>query len=178
MNNIFVVTAPSGAGKTSLVGAVIEQMGAGSRAVSHTTRVPRKGEKDGEHYYFVEEEAFSNLKKTMFATTVYHGKSYGTTRAEVERLLPHGPVFLIMDYEGAIQTRDEYPKSTSIFILPDNKDTLRERLSARGDMAPQDIDQRLSKYYEEISNANQFDWMVMNEDFTTAVNTIQKIVED
>lgn len=177
-NKLYIITAPSGAGKTSLVSACIERTPNLARAVSHTTRKPRKGEQEGVAYYFVDDAGFDKLQMDLFARTKYYGNKYGTTTTEVDRLLPDHNVVLIMDYQGALQSKQTYPEATTIFILPDSKDTLRERLKERGDMTDEDIEHRLSRYYEEISSAKEYDWMLLNEDFEEAVNNLKGIIDD
>ena len=173
-NRLFVFTAPSGSGKTSLTSAIIEQTPNLARAISHTTRKPRKGEIEGVHYYFVDDEGFDKVQVDLFARTKYHGARYGTTTTEVDRLLSHGDVILIMDHEGTLQSKQTYPEATTVFILPENKRVLEERLRGRGDMSEADIENRLESYYDEILDHHKYDYVVVNNDFDETVRAIKE----
>ena len=175
---IYIVTSPSGAGKTSLVSAVIERTPNLAVGISHTTRKPREGEREGVHYYFTDKDGFAYMEGDMFAKTDYHGNKYGTTKGELLRIQDNGDdCILIMDHVGTLQTKEVYPDATTIFILPENKRVLEQRLRDRGDMSEADIEHRLSSYYEEILNHHKYDYVLLNNDFEEAVNNLKGIID-
>jgi len=173
-SKLFIITSPSGGGKTSLVSALIERTPDMAIGVSHTTRKPRKGERQGIHYHFIDPEQFANMEHEFFAKTNYHGNFYGTHPNELTRAKS---VFLLMDHVGTLQTKKAYPDATTIFILPDNKRVLKQRLRDRGDMTEQDIENRLASYEEEILNHHKYDYVLLNDDFEKAVEGLGRIVD-
>jgi guanylate kinase len=176
---LFVVSAPSGAGKTSLVRALIEADSALGLSVSHTTRPKRDAETDGDHYYFVTPQQFQDLVDAdgfLEHATVF-GNRYGTSRAEVERLLEGGrDVVLEIDWQGARQVRERAAGCVGIFVLPPSLDQLRARLEARGQDDAAVISQRMQAAVDEMSHYEEFDYLVVNDDFAAALAQMQAVV--
>jgi guanylate kinase len=176
---LFVLAAPSGGGKTSLVAALLEREPGIRLSVSYTTRPPRPGEVDGTHYHFVDEPKFLALKAgDEFLEHAYvHGNWYATSatwlRAEVAR---GHDVLLEIDWQGAEQVRRLIPDAVHIFILPPTLESLRERLEKRGQDAPDVITRRLEAAREEMRHCNDFDYVIMNQDFARAVDDLSAIV--
>ncbi|MCK5880465.1 MAG: guanylate kinase [Sinobacterium sp.] len=176
--NLFVIFAPSGAGKTSLVKAVVESTNDIQVSVSHTTREQRPGEVNGVHYHFVQKHDFSQLAKEgdfLEQATVF-GNSYGTSQTWVEQSLENGSdVILEIDWQGAQQVRKLLP-CISICILPPSIETLRSRLNARGQDQDEIIEGRMKEALEEISHYNEADYIIINDDFDTAKRELKSIV--
>jgi len=175
----IIIAAPSGGGKTSLVKALVETMPGLAVSVSHTTRPIRAGERDGVNYNFVTKDEFEALlQKQAF---VEHAKVfdnyYGTSREWLEQQLHSGiDVILEIDWQGAQQLRATLPKVISIFILPPSLEVLRQRLIERGQDNPHIIDKRMQKAQNEISHYVEFDYLVVNDDFTLALADIEAII--
>ena len=176
---LFVLAAPSGGGKTSLVNALLEREPGIRLSVSYTTRPPRPGEKDGVHYHYVDEAGFMALKaRGEFLEYAHvHGNWYATSatwlRAEIA--LGHD-VLLEIDWQGAEQVRRLIPDAVLIFILPPSLASLRERLEKRGQDAPEVIARRLEAAREEMRHCSDFDYVIMNQDFARAVDDLSAIV--
>lgn len=176
---LFTVSAPSGAGKTSLVSALIERCDDLKVSVSHTTRPMRPGEIDGVNYHFVAESAFLGmLERSEFLEHArVFGNLYGTSQIWVEKQLARGiDVILEIDWQGAHQVKKLMPASQSIFILPPSKATLEQRLTARGQDDSEIIAQRMSEAVEEMSHYTQSDYMIVNNDFDLAASELQAVV--
>jgi guanylate kinase len=176
---LYVVSAPSGGGKTSLVNALLEQDDRVALSISHTTRPPRPGERDGVHYYFVDEVAFETLVKQ--GAFLEHARvfdhRYGTGREAVETQLARGcDVLLDIDWQGARQVRASFPEARSIFILPPSMDELRQRLIDRGQDSEAVIARRMRDARSEISHADEFDFLIVNEDFSDALSSLRSII--
>ena len=179
IGTLYVIAAPSGAGKTSLVKALTESTPDISVSVSHTTRSMRLGESDGVEYHFVEHRVFEDLVKAgsflEYAQVFDH--CYGTSRTEVVRRLSQGSdVILEIDWQGARQVRQAMPESVSIFILPPSRVTLEQRLKARGQDSDNIITRRMRDAVNEISHYDEFDYLVVNDDFGRALSDLQTIV--
>ncbi|MGD2128837.1 MAG: guanylate kinase [Lysobacterales bacterium] len=177
--NLYVVSAPSGGGKTSLIKALLERDDRVALSVSHTTRPPRPGEKDGVHYHFVSEEAFEELvaRGAFLEHARVFDHRYGTGREGVERQLASGfDVLLDIDWQGARQIRSSFPDCRSIFIIPPSMKALRQRLTRRGQDATETIDRRMRDARAEISHWNEFDFVVVNDDFERALADLQSII--
>jgi len=177
--SLFIVSAPSGAGKTSLIKALLESMQGITVSVSHTTRAPRPGEENGVHYHFVDVERFEQMQSQ--GQFLEHAKVfdnyYGTSKASVEDTLNKGlDVILEIDWQGARQVRQQFAGSQSIFILPPSRQTLLERLTNRGQDDQTIIDRRMRDAVSEISHYQEFDYMVVNDDFDVALNQLSAIV--
>ena len=176
---LYVVSAPSGGGKTSLVNALLEQDDRVALSISHTTRPPRPGERDGVHYYFVDEAAFETLvgQGAFLEHARVFDHRYGTGREAVERQLAGGyDVLLDIDWQGARQVRASFPEARSIFILPPSMDELRQRLVDRGQDSEAVIARRMRDARSEISHADEFDFLIVNEDFSDALNSLRSII--
>ncbi len=176
---LFTVSAPSGAGKTSLVNALLEQCPQLRVSVSHTTRPIRPGEQDGVNYHFVDEKTFLGmLEQAEFLEHArVFGNLYGTSGTWVEEQLASGTdVILEIDWQGARQVRRLVPDTCAIFILPPSREILAERLRARGQDDPDIIDSRLAQAAQEMSHYVESDFLVVNDDFDRALAELQAVV--
>ena len=177
--NLFLVSAPSGAGKTSIVNAALVADAQLVAAVSHTTRPARGGEVDGKNYHFVSDDGFSQMidDAAFLEHANVFGKRYGTSKAEVANKREQGQdVILEIDWQGAQQVRQAMPQAISIFILPPSVEALAQRLTSRGEDTQESIAKRLSEAKLDMSQAKHFDYLVVNEDFDTAVQDFVAIV--
>lgn len=177
--NLLIVSAPSGAGKTSLVNALLEQMEGLRVSVSHTTRPRRPGEVDGVNYHFVDRPAFDAMLAAgdFLESAEVFGNCYGTSQRWVEQTLATGTdVVLEIDWQGAQQVRRLMPAATSIFILPPGRDELERRLNGRGQDAPEVIATRLAEAVGEMSHYAEADFLVINDRFDTALAELRAIV--
>ncbi|HEY1398674.1 guanylate kinase [Roseateles sp.] len=178
--NLFVVAAPSGAGKSSLVKALLELDAKLSVSVSHTSRDPRGQEQHGREYLFVSVEEFRGMidRGEFFEWAKVHDNLYGTSRAAIEARLAHGDdVVLEIDYQGALQIKQLFPHAVLIFILPPSWDELKQRLIRRGDTADDVIAKRMKTAREEVAQAKHFDFVVINAVFETAIFDLKSIVQ-
>jgi len=178
---LYVISAPSGGGKTSLVNALLERDKHVALSVSHTTRSPRPGEMDGVHYYFVDDAAFEELASQ--GAFLEHARvfdhRYGTGREAVERQLADGyDVLLDIDWQGARQIRDTFSAARTIFILPPSLDVLRKRLIGRGQDSEAVIDRRMEAARAEISHAMEFDFLIINDEFEAALSDLHAIIRE
>lgn len=177
--NLFVVAAPSGAGKSSLVKALMELDAGVKPSVSHTTRPPRGQEMHGREYFFVSKETFDEMvSQDAFLEWAYvHGQNYGTSRREIEeRMADGGDVILEIDFQGAINIKRIFANAVLIFILPPSWEELRARLLRRGEDAPDVIDLRLKNAEIEVAQAERFDFVIINELFDRALFDLKAIV--
>ena len=175
---LFTVSAPSGAGKTSLVNALIQRDSRLRVSVSHTTRPRRPGERDGVNYHFVGEQVFRDmLKRAEFLEHAQvFGNLYGTSQTWVEQQLAAGlDVILEIDWQGAQQVKKLIPGTRAIFILPPSRATLLQRLTARGQDDNAIIDARMAEAVEEMSHYVEGDYLVVNQDFDVALAELQAI---
>ena len=176
---LFIVAAPSGAGKSSLVNALLERDSAISLSVSHTTRAPRAGEQYGRHYYFVERAEFERevAEGIFLEHAEVHGNLYGTSRTTVQALQAQGrDVLLEIDWQGAEQVRQARPDCVSVFILPPSRAELERRLRGRASDSAEVIERRLANSRGEIAHAHAFDYILVNDVFETALADLQAIV--
>lgn len=176
---LFVLAAPSGGGKTSLVAALLEREPGIRLSVSYTTRPPRPGETDGVHYHFIDEPRFLALKdKGEFLEHAYvHGNWYATSATWLAAEVARGhDVLLEIDWQGALQVRRLMPDAVHIFILPPSLALLRDRLEKRGQDSPEVIKRRLAAAQEEMRHCGDFDYVIMNQDFARAVDDLSAIV--
>lgn len=179
IGHLFVISAASGAGKTSLVRAMLAQDTQLKLSVSHTTRAPRPGEEDGIHYHFVGEDKFLEiLHQGGFLESAHvHGARYGTAQSEVDAALAAGrDVILEIDWQGAQQIRTLYPQATSIFILPPSMEALAHRLNSRGQDSVEVIERRLAAAREEMRHVHEFDYVTINDIFDVALQDLMSIV--
>src|SRR5215212_2444012 len=177
--NLFVVAAPSGAGKSSLVKALMELDTRVQPSVSHTTRPPRGQEKHGREYYFVSTQEFDSmvLADAFLEWAFVHGQRYGTSRKAIEERIAQGAdVILEIDFQGALQIKRIFNNAVLIFILPPSWEELRSRLERRGEDAPDVIDLRLQNAAEEMAQAREFDFVIINELFERALFDLKAVV--
>jgi guanylate kinase len=177
--NLFILSAPSGAGKSSLIKALLERQDKVRVSVSHTTRAPRPGENNGEHYHFVSVDEFKTLinQNDFFEWAQVFDNYYGTSKQAIEAQLAAGiDVFLDIDWQGARQVRELMPEVKTIFILPPSKQALEERLNNRGQDSQEVIASRMEQAKSECSHYNEFDYLLVNDDFDTALNELEYIV--
>jgi len=174
-----VVAAPSGGGKTSLISALLKKDERTRLSVSHTTRPPRPGEKDGVHYHFIDEPAFLELvsQDAFLEHARVFDHHYGTGRQSVERQLAAGyDVILDIDWQGARQIRTAFPSCCSIFIIPPSLEELRQRLAGRGQDSAKVIQRRMQDAQAEISHWTEFDFLIINDDFDEALSDLHSII--
>lgn len=177
--NLFVVAAPSGAGKSSLVKALMELDTGVKASISHTTRPPRGQESNGREYYFVDNARFDQMVANgdFLEWANVHGNRYGTSRqAVLERISNGQDVLLEIDYQGALQVRQIFPKAILIFILPPSWQELRARLERRGEDSADTIETRIKNAETEMSQAGKFDFVIINELFELALFDLKTIV--
>lgn len=178
LGNLYIVSAPSGAGKTSLVSRLVAEDVLVRVSVSTTTRAMRPGEKHGENYFFVSVEEFNQLKASgdFLEDAEVFGNFYGTSKTKVEQFLQAGmDVILEIDWQGAQQVRKVFPNAISIFIMPPSFEELERRLSGRGTDSQEIIDGRMRQAVSEMSHYPEFDFVVINDDFDTAFHQLHAI---
>ncbi|PJC85203.1 guanylate kinase [Vibrio sp. HA2012] len=178
---LYIVSAPSGAGKSSLISALLESNPAYAMkvSVSHTTRSMRPGEQDGVHYHFVQKALFETLieKGEFLEYAEVFGNYYGTSRVWIEENLQKGiDVFLDIDWQGAQQIRTQMPLAKSVFILPPSNGELERRLNARGQDSEEVIAKRMSEAKSEISHYDEYDYLIVNDDFDAALMDFKAII--
>jgi guanylate kinase len=177
--NLFVVAAPSGAGKSSLVKALMELDARVQPTVSHTTRAPRGQEKHGREYFFTSSQEFDAMVQSQaFVEWAHvHGQRYGTSKKMIEDRMTQGTdVILEIDYQGALQIKKMYANAVLIFILPPSWEELRSRLERRGEDTPDTIELRLQNAAIEIAQAHEFDFVIINEVFDRALFDLKAVV--
>jgi guanylate kinase len=177
--NLFIITAPSGAGKTSLVRALLAADTQLKLSVSYTTRSPRRGEVDGVDYHFVDEAHFLHMlcDGEFLESAEVHGARYGTAQTRVDTALQAGDDLLLeIDWQGAMQVRSLYPQAIGIFILPPSIEALDRRLHQRGQDSAQVITRRLAAAREEMSHVAEFDYVIINDLFEVAVEDLLAII--
>jgi guanylate kinase len=170
---LYIVAAPSGAGKSSIVNAVLARDPNICLSISFTSRQPRPGERHAEHYHFVSASEFEAMVEAgdFFEHALVHGDWKGTARQSVEPQLASGKdVLLEIDWQGARQVRNKVPDSVSVFILPPSREALEQRMRVRAQDSEEVIRQRLDAAREEMSHYTEFDYVIVNEHFNTAVD--------
>jgi len=176
---LYIVSAPSGAGKTSLINRLLAITSGVELSVSYTTRPPRPGEQDGVDYHFVDPHRFQRLLKqeALLEHAEVFDYYYGTGRQTVlDRLAADVDVILEIDWQGARQVRMQLPDSRSIFILPPSRETLRQRLQNRGQDDEAVIERRMRDAISELSHYDEFDYLIVNDDFDTALDALRAIL--
>jgi len=175
---LFIVSSPSGGGKTSLVKALLEAEPELRLSVSHTTRAPRPGEMNGREYHFVTPRDFQRMVDAgeFLESAVVHGNHYGTSQKWLERELADGrDVLLEIDWQGAQQVRRLIRHAVSIFILPPSREVLAARLRGRGKDSPEVVERRLAAARDEITHVSEYDYVIINDDFTRAALDLRSI---
>ncbi len=176
---LFLVTAPSGAGKSSLVNALLQLEPSIKLSISHTTRAPRPGEENGREYHFVTVEEFEAMKARgdFLESALVHGNYYGTSRVWIEKQMKAGnDVLLEIDWQGARQVRERFAGTVGIFILPPSIEALEWRLHHRGTDSEQTITRRLLGAGAEMAHAPEFEYVIINEDFDAALAQMRAVV--
>jgi guanylate kinase len=176
---LFVITAPSGAGKTSLIDALMRADPSLKLSISYTTRAPRPGEKDGVDYHFVDEATFLAMRSRgeFLESAEVHGNRYGTSKGVITAALAKGEdLILEIDWQGAQQVRAIYPECVGIFILPPSIEELERRMRARGQDSDAVIRRRLDNAREELEHAGEFEYRIINKDFDTARHELAEII--
>ncbi len=177
--NLFVVAAPSGAGKSSLVKALLELDSRVQPSVSHTTRAPRGQEKHGREYFFVSQQEFDVmiLGSAFVEWANVHGFRYGTSKKAIEERIAQGAdVILEIDFQGALQIKKTFANAVLVFILPPSWEELRSRLERRGEDSPQAVELRMKNAALEVAQAREFDFVIINELFERALFDLKAIV--
>ncbi len=176
---LFIIAAPSGAGKSSLVNALLAREAGIQLSISHTTRPPRPGESEGCHYHFTDRAHFAAMlaEDAFLEHAEVHGNAYGTSRAELVRAAAASRDLLLeIDWQGARQVRQRLPDAISVFILPPSREALEQRLHARGQDSEAVIRRRLAAAREEMSHFDEFDYVIVNEHFDSALDELHAIV--
>ena len=182
LGTLYIVSSPSGAGKSSLLSALLARFNDDRRmqlSISHTTRGMRPGEEDGVHYHFVDKSEFQAQidRGAFFEWAEVFGNYYGTSRETIERCLDQGvDVFLDIDWQGARQIRDQLPEARSIFILPPSLPILEQRLHGRGQDSVEVIRHRMEQAVAEMSHYDEYDYLIVNDDFETSLQQLASIV--
>ena len=177
--SLFIISAPSGAGKTSLVKALVEKDGNLRASISHTTRSPRPGEKEGNNYHFVKKSFFDKMvnQGEFLESAQVFDHFYGTSKLWVQSQLKAGTdVVLEIDWQGAKQIKERMPLACAIFILPPSKNALQERLMSRGQDNHEVIQRRMDQAVDEMSHFESSDYLVLNGNFEEALNELEVIV--
>ena len=179
IGNLFIVAAPSGAGKTTLVSLLLENDPQIRVSISHTSRAPRPGEENGREYHFIDVPAF--LDKVQHGEFLewaeVHGNYYGTSKKWIESEMSSGrDVLLEIDWQGAQQVRKSFPKAIGIFVLPPSMDVLNTRLSGRGTDSAEVIARRIAAAHDEMRHVDEFDYVIINDDLQQASGDLQSIV--
>ena len=177
---LFVITAPSGAGKTSLIEALMRDDPSLKLSISYTTRAPRPGEKNAVDYHFVDDRTFIAMRERgeFLESAEVHGYRYGTSKKVITEALARGEdLILEIDWQGAQQVRRIYPECVGIFILPPSVEELERRMRARGQDADAVIRRRLENAREELAHAGEFNYAIINKDFQTAHGELKQIIQ-
>lgn len=181
LGNLYIISAPSGAGKSSLINALLADLPRSQvqLSISHTTRNPRPGEENGVHYYFTQHDEFKRLIEQghFLEWAEVFGNYYGTSLPMIERSLEQGiDVFLDIDWQGARQIREKVQNVKTIFILPPSKAELEKRLIGRGQDSVETIAKRMDEAVSEMSHYNEFDYVIVNDDFQVALSELKSIL--
>lgn len=175
---LFIISAPSGAGKTSLVKALTDDLNHIRVSVSHTTRAMRPGERDGVNYHFVDRAEFErmNAQGDFLEQAEVFGNYYGTSRSALQQTLDQGhDLILEIDWQGAQQVRKLMPQTRSIFILPPSQQALRQRLTNRGQDSDEIIEGRMREAVSEMEHYDEYEYVIINDDFATALEDLKAV---
>lgn len=176
---ILILSGPSGSGKSTLAKALISSTANTIESVSHTTRQPRPGEHDGKDYYFVSKDFFVNLleQKKMLEYAEVYDNHYGTSAETIEKAVSNGTnIILDVDWQGARRIKERFPEAISLFLMPPSESAVLERLTTRSQDSEEVIKQRMSIYAEQISHKNEFDHVLINDNFDTCHQKLLKIL--
>ena len=176
--NLFIVTAPSGAGKTSMVRALLAADQNVQLSISYTTRAMRPGEVDGRDYHFVSREQFQQMlgQGEFLESAEVYGNYYGTSQTWINRVMQSGKdILLEIDWQGAAQVRRIFPAAIGVFILPPSLEALQQRLQGRGQDAAEVITRRMEAAREDISHVGEFDYAIINDSFDVAVDDLRAV---
>jgi len=176
---LFVITAPSGAGKSSLIQELLKSDPALGLSISYTTRPPRPGEKNGREYHFVDDRTFLAMRERgeFLESAEVHGNRYGTSKQVIHDALKRGQDLLLeIDWQGARQVRRLYPDCVGVFILPPSVEELERRMRARGQDSEEVIRRRVQNAREELAHAGEFNYAIINKDFDTAQRELSGII--
>ncbi len=177
--NLFIISAPSGAGKTTLVGALLRSKTQIALSISYTTRAPRPGETDGKEYHFVSREQFLRMTEQgdFLESAEVYGNLYGTSQSWIEKQLASGrDILLEIDWQGAAQVRKLMPQAISIFVLPPSLAALETRLKGRGQDSAEIIARRLRAAQEDISHVAEFDYVIINDKLDEALQQLDAVI--
>jgi guanylate kinase len=180
LGNIVIVSAPSGAGKTTICNAVIKNSTNIVPSISYTTRPPRQGEKNGKEYFFIDEKSFKKMikEKKFVEWAKVHSNYYGTSKEFLHKTLETGKnVFLTIDVQGAVNIKKQYPQACMIFIMPPDLKTLEERLKERNKDCEKSIKLRLNNVKQEIKYLKNYEYLVINQNLNKAVNAVKTIIK-
>jgi len=176
--NLFIVSAPSGAGKTSLVQALLNINPQIDLSISYTTRAPRPGERDGHDYHFVSRQVFLDMAKRgeFLESAEVYGNLYGTSQIWINQEIDRGrDILLEIDWQGAVQVRRLYPEAISVFILPPSLKALEQRLISRGKDSPEVIAKRMQAVREDVSHIAEFDYVIINDNLNEALRELNAV---
>lgn len=176
---LFILSAPAGTGKTSLMARLVKEVPDTVQSLSYTTRLPREGEVEGDHYRFVTKKVFDEMieRGEFLEHVVLFGESYGTSRRAIEEKLKAGKnIILVIDTQGASHLRGKI-QATTIFVSPPSLEALRERLRSRKTETDQKIEERLKVAVEELKRKDEYDYQVVNDDFEEALEELKKIIK-
>lgn len=180
LNNLFVISSPSGGGKSSLIEALLSEPNAQnlSLSISFTTRLKRSTEKEGKNYYFIDRKEFEKKinNNDFLEYAVVFNNFYGTERQITEKILKSKDLLLELDWQGAFNIKEKFIKTKNIFLIPPSFDDLKKRLKNRGTESNESIEMRLSAAKEEISKHSSYDYLVLNDNFEFALEDLKKIV--
>ena len=178
LGTLYIISAPSGAGKTSLVKALLQRLSAVAVSVSHTTRAPRPGERDGVDYHFIDKGEFERLVEgeEFLEHAQVFDNYYGTHRATVlERLAADEDVILEIDWQGARQVSAAFAQAVRVFILPPSREALQQRLTSRGQDSDEVIARRMADAINEMRHFDEYDYLIFNDDFEVALNELEAL---